>query len=105
MIRVDVKPEMLRWARERAGMSISDLSRRFAGLPRWERAEAKPTLKQLEGFAKATYTPVGFLFLDKPPDESLPLPDMRTGGNKPIVRPSPNLLEMVYLCQQPAPWS
>ena len=104
MIRVDVKPELLRWARERAGMSISDLSHRFAGLSRWERAEAKPTLKQLEGFAKATYTPVGYLFLEKPPDESVPLPDMRTGSSRPITRPSPNLLEMVYLCQQRQAW-
>ncbi len=105
-MRVDVKPEMLRWARERAGLDLSDLSRRAAlrGLPRWERAEGAPTFKQLQGFAKATYTPVGYLFLAEPPVEDLPLPDMRTARDARVTRPSPNLLEMVYVCQQRQAW-
>jgi transcriptional regulator with XRE-family HTH domain len=110
MMRVEVKPEMLRWARERAGLDISDLIRRtpLRGLPRWERAEARPTLKQVEGFAKATHTPIGYLFLPEPPDEPLPLPDMRVGAGLPagrrLARPSPNLLDTIYICQQRQAW-
>jgi transcriptional regulator with XRE-family HTH domain len=65
MIRVEVRPELLRWARKRAGFSVVSLARRFPKVEAWERGEARPTLKQLESFAKATYTPVGFLFLKK----------------------------------------
>ena len=103
-IRVDVLPEMLRWARERAGFSVPALTPRFPKLAAWERGEALPTLKQLEGFAKATYTPVGFLFLREPPVESVPIPDFRTVENMHVGHPSPDLLDTVYICQQRQEW-
>ena len=66
--------------------------------------EAKPTLKQLESFAKATRTPVGYLFLSEPPDEQVPIPDLRTMGNERLDHPSPDLLDTVYACQQRQEW-
>ena len=104
MIRVDVRPEMLRWARARAGFSLGALTPRFPNLAAWERGEARPTLKQLESFAKATYAPVGFLFLQEPPAERIPIPDFRTVGNAHIGHPSPDLLDTVYICQQRQEW-
>ncbi len=95
---------MLRWARERANFSVEALSHRFPRLGEWERGAAKPTLKQLESFAKATFTPVGFLFLAEPPVERVPIPDYRTIGNRHLGRPSPDLLDTVYLCQQRQEW-
>jgi Zn-dependent peptidase ImmA (M78 family) len=104
MIRVEVRPELLRWARERAGFSMPMLARRFPKLEAWERGETRPTLKQLEGFAKATYTPVGLLFLREPPVESVPIPDFRTVDNLHIGHPSPDLLDTIYVCQQRQEW-
>ena len=104
MIRVEVRFELLRWARERAGFSVGALTRRFPQLEAWERGEARPTLKQLESFAKATYAPVGFLFLEEPPVERIPIPDFRTVGNAHVGHPSPDLLDTVYVCQQRQEW-
>jgi len=104
MNRVTVKPEMLRWAWERAGLSIGNLRERFPKLVLWERGEVKPTLKQLERFAKATHTPIGYLFLQEPPVERVPIPDFRTLGNTRIGHPSPDLLETLYICQQRQDW-
>jgi len=104
MIRVDIKPELLSWARERAGLEAADLSDRFPKLAAWEQGTVRPTLKQVEEFAKATHTPVGFLFLDEPPVETIPIPDFRTIRNKAIARPSPDLLDMIYVCQQRQEW-
>jgi Zn-dependent peptidase ImmA (M78 family)/transcriptional regulator with XRE-family HTH domain len=104
MIRVDVQPEMLRWARERAKMSIQNLERPFPNIDHWEKGEAKPTLKQLEKLAKATHVPVGYLFLSKPPIERIPIPDFRTREHAFGSHPSPNLLEMIYICQQRQDW-
>ena len=81
MIRVEVKPELLRWARGRSAIDTSALIHRFPRLPAWERGEVRPTLNQLESFAKATHTPIGFLFLAEPPVEQVPIPDFRTVGN------------------------
>ena len=103
-MRVDVKPTMLRWARERAGLEPDALARRFPKLADWEREEARPTLKQLEDFAKATHAPIGYLFLSEPPVEGVPIPDFRTVENRRIGHPSPDLLETIYLCQQRQEW-
>jgi Zn-dependent peptidase ImmA (M78 family) len=105
MSRVAVKPELVRWARLRASLRLEALERRFPKLEAWEGGEALPTLKQLERFARATHTPVGFLFLDEPPVERVPIPDFRTmarGG--PVERPTPDLLDTIYLCQQRQDW-
>ena len=95
---------MLTWARQRSRLEVADLSRRFPRLAQWEQGEAKPTLKQLEGFAQATHTPVGFLFLEAPPEEPLPLTDYRTMGDAGVRRPSPDLLDTIYDCQQRQDW-
>jgi Zn-dependent peptidase ImmA (M78 family) len=104
MIRVDIKPELLSWARERAGYDIDALAHRFPKLTDWERGTTKPTLKQVEKFASATHTPIGFLFLQQPPVERIPIPDFRTAANKRISRPSPDLLDIIYVCQQRQEW-
>ena len=91
MNRLTVRPEMLRWACERAGFDIGALTHRIPQLPAWERGEKQPTLKQLEGFAKATHTPVGYLFLAEPPVERVPIPDFRTVAKERIDHPSPDL--------------
>lgn len=104
LIRVDVKPRMLRWARERAGLDPEALSRRFPKLGDWELERSHPTLKQLEEFAKATHAPVGYMFLPEPPVERVPIPDFRTVENRRVNRPSPDLLETIYLCQQRQEW-
>jgi len=103
-MRVRVRPELLRWARERAGFSAEALSRRIPQLPAWERGEVLPTLKQVEKFAKVTYAPVGYLFLSEPPVETVPIPDFRTPATVRVNRPSPDLLDTVYICQQRQEW-
>ncbi|HYJ89278.1 MAG TPA: ImmA/IrrE family metallo-endopeptidase [Pyrinomonadaceae bacterium] len=104
MIRVEIKPELLSWARQRAGYDLDALAHRFPKLTAWEQGTAKPTLRQVEKFAAATHTPVGFLFLQEPPVETIPIPDFRTVRNKRLSRPSPDLLDMIYVCQQRQEW-
>jgi Zn-dependent peptidase ImmA (M78 family)/transcriptional regulator with XRE-family HTH domain len=104
MTRVKVKPEMLVWARERAGLETNDLERRFPKINAWETEEIQPTIKQLEDFARAVHVPFGYLFLPAPPDEPLPIPDFRTVDGRGVRRPSPELLDMIYACQERQGW-
>jgi Zn-dependent peptidase ImmA (M78 family) len=104
MKNVIINPIFFEWACERAGYGLHDLASRFPRLPEWVRGEAFPTLKQLEAFAKATHTPVGFLFLKEPPIEKVPIPDLRTIGNSHVKHPSPDLLDTIYVCQQRQEW-
>lgn len=63
-----------------------------------------PTFKQLEAFAKATHVPIGYLFLSEPPEEEIPIPDLRTMADEGVEEPSPELLDTIYLCQQRQEW-
>lgn len=104
MNRVHIKPKMLQWARERAGLSVEDLGKAFPKLSEWESGEQMPTLKQLQSYAKRTWTPFGYFFLPEPPDTSLPIPDFRTVGDQRPKMPSPNLLETVHTLQRRQDW-
>ena len=104
MIRASVNPELLRWARDRAGVAQKDLTAKFRKLPEWEDGQTQPTLKQAEAFASAVHVPFGYLFLPEPPEESLPIPDFRTFAGHAVTRPSPNLLDTIYACQERQSW-
>jgi Zn-dependent peptidase ImmA (M78 family) len=104
VVRVDVEPRLLTWAQERSRLDRADLTRRFPKLEAWEQREAKPTLKQLDSFAQATHTPVGFLFLPEPPQESVPIPDYRTIADRGVGQPSADLLDTIFQCQQRQEW-
>jgi len=104
MLRVEVQPRLLHWACERAGFGLDELAEKIPQLPAWESGEKKPTLKQLEKFAHTVHTPVGYLFLQEPPVEQVPIPDFRTIGNAYLDHPSPDLLDTIYVCQQRQEW-
>lgn len=97
---------MLEWACGRAGVSIDALAKRatLKKLPEWLSEDEQPTFKQLEDFAKATHTPFGFFFLEQPPDEPVPIPDFRTMGGERVQRPSADMLDTIYMCQQRQDW-
>ena len=103
-VRVDVTPAMLHWAFDRSGLEPAVLATRFPQLPAWESGEKKPTLKQLEAFAKATHTAIGYYFGGGLPNEPVPIADFRTIANTPVSKPSGDLLDTVYLCQNRQYW-
>ena len=88
----------------RAGVSVQDMLQRFPRLGQWESGELRPTLNQVEKFAATVNVPVGYLFLPEPPDEPLPIPDHRTSTGETPPQPSPELLKLIYLCDQRQDW-
>lgn len=61
----------------------------------WEAGESRPTFRQAQQWADRAHIPFGFLFLKAPPQEALPLPDLRTVGGDTPVSPSVDLLDTV----------
>ena len=104
MTRVTVDPSLIRWARERAGLEWFDLVARFPKIEAWEDGSIQPTLRQLEQFAEFVHVPLGYLFLPSPPEEHLPIKDFRTHMGRGVRRPSPNLLDTIYSCQERQEW-
>ncbi len=94
-----VNPSLLTWSRERAGLSTEQVAKKLPVKPNrvqeWEAGETKPTFLQAQKWASLAHIPFGFLFLQQPPVEQLPLPDLRTVGGIAPQRPSLELLDTV----------
>ena len=101
--KVAVNPAVLEWAMTRSG-EASVLKRKFAGLEKWLAGKDLPSLTQLEKFASASRVPVGFLFMSEPPEEKLPIVDLRTPQSRGVLAASPDLLDTIYLCQRRQDW-
>jgi len=80
-----INADMLSWARERAGLSIAMLAEKLQQpedkVAAWEAGEARPTFRQAQQFAQQVHAPFGYLFLRQPPEDDLPIPDLRTVGD------------------------
>lgn len=100
-------PGVLRWARERAGLEPDCLAARMRvrleRLLEWE-STGKISLAQADRLAHQTHTPLGYLFLKQPPDETLPIPEFRTFTGKAPARPSPDLLATIFLMKRRQAW-
>lgn len=94
-----VNPSLLTWSRERAGLSTEQVAKKLPVKPdriqAWEAGETKPTFLQAQKWASVAHIPFGFLFLQQPPVEQLPLPDLRTVGGIAPQHPSLELLDTV----------
>lgn len=107
-VRAMINEEMLKWARQRTLGSIDDAAKRLrvdrAKLEGWEKGESQPTLRQAKGIAKKLKIPFGYLYLSEPPDESLPLPDLRVKPGTPPRDPSPDFLDVLYDAMRKQEW-
>lgn len=97
--RALVNPYILRWARERADLAAETLARKLGikegQIVAWEEGAIRPTFKQAQNFAHHVHVPFGYLFLDEPPVERLPIPDLRTVGDRIERNPSPEFRDVL----------
>ncbi len=102
-----LRPNVLRWARERADLTTDELARKVnlkaERVQEWESSGAI-SMTWAERLAAATHSPLGFLFLSLPPYETLPIGDFRTRAGDTPPNPSSELLETVYAMQHRSEW-
>lgn len=110
LINQEINPEIVAWAQARAGLTVDDLARKMGVKPdrlmQWKTGGETMNFKQMKKLAEKTHTPLGYLFAEKPPKESLPVPDFRTFGDHDAARarPSVNLLDTLYGMQRRQNW-
>lgn len=78
-----LNPRVLRWARDRAGLSLEAVAARLKKpaemVAAWESGSDAPTYRQLEALAEDLYKrPVAIFFFPTPPDEDDPHKQFRT---------------------------
>ncbi|MCH7663358.1 MAG: ImmA/IrrE family metallo-endopeptidase [Chloroflexi bacterium] len=104
MSSVAVKNKVLRWSLSRSDLTEEDLQHRFPKIREWLDGTSLPTFRQVQSLSIVTRTPLGFLFLDDPPVESLSIPFFRTVDEDRSVQPSPDLLESIQMMLQRQAW-
>src|SRR5438046_760234 len=76
-IEVNVKPSVLQWLRESAGLGVEDVARRLrtseTAVQAWESGDRRPTLRTLEELSVFLKRPLAAFLLPQRPSES-PLP-------------------------------
>ncbi|XBS69910.1 ImmA/IrrE family metallo-endopeptidase [Acerihabitans sp. KWT182] len=88
MARAFINNKMLTWARERASLSIEYIALKLKKSPeiieKWEDGTHDISFTEAQRFSELTHVPFGYLYLDKPINEQLPIPDRRTVGSRDV---------------------
>ena len=103
-----INPAMLNWAQQRAQLSFTALADKLKvseeKLYAWASGDKPLTFRQAQTFASKTHVPFGYLFLQHPPEDRLPLPDLRAVGGRQRKQPSAELLDIVKIVLQRQSW-
>lgn len=100
---VNINTDILTWAIARAGFDLHEFTHKVPNVQKWLDGEKNPTVKQLEDFSKKVYLPFGYLLLNEPPKEDLPIPFFRT-NDKQATKVSVNVYDTILLMQQRQNW-
>lgn len=97
--RVNINPETLAFARERAGYPVGRIAEKMRvkeeQWEQWEQGEKKPTTNQLVTLAKYLDRTPGFFYLKEVPEEAKPLSEFRTINNQLLSEASPRLIKAI----------
>ena len=86
-----VTPEIITWARQRAGYSLEDAQVDFKKIAQWEEGEVRPTYPQLEKLSDKFKVPIAVFFFPKPPDVPAIEQSFRTLGPDQIATIPPRV--------------
>lgn len=103
---IDLKPnpKILEWARQRSGVSREAIIKKWSKYEQWLDGTKTPTVKQIRDFADKVHINVPDLYLDEIPNLELQIADFRTGSDKKVVTPSPELYDTINLMISRQQW-
>lgn len=102
---LEINNNVLIWAVERAGSNIDEISRKVPAFSNWLSGKRKPTIKQLQIFSQKVHVPFGYLFLETPPEEKIPIPFFRTVQSGQFAdKVSLNVYDAILIMQQRQKW-
>jgi Zn-dependent peptidase ImmA (M78 family)/transcriptional regulator with XRE-family HTH domain len=108
MSTAHINAQMLGWARMRSGIALADFAQKchvdIDRLLAWESGQTALTFSQAMHYAEKAHIPFGYLFLSTPPEDGLPIPDLRTLDGQGVQHPSAELLDLIKLMLQRQEW-
>ena len=98
-----INKSILTWAIARAGFDLPEFTEKYPNVLKWINDEKNPTVKQLEEFSKKVHIPFGYLFLNEPPQETIPFPFFRTKGQQ-ANKVNLNIFDTIRTLQKRQDW-
>jgi len=102
-VALNIKPDLIQWAISRAGYEQGEFFDKFPRAKGWLEEGKNPTAAQLRDFAKKAHVPFGYLFLQEPPREELPIPFFRTVSGE-VNQVGVNLRDTILNLQKRQDW-
>jgi Zn-dependent peptidase ImmA (M78 family)/DNA-binding XRE family transcriptional regulator len=95
-----ISAPIVKWARDRAGLSQEELASQLKSvnasqIEAWEHGDSFPTFSQAEKLAEKLRLPFAILFMNKPPEVKIPIPDLRTIAQASRQKPSLEFFDVV----------
>ena len=102
-VYVNVRPEIISWAlnqtrEEKLGDKLMD------NITQWINGTKTPTFNQIEDFSKKANIPLGYFFLQTPPEEHIELLEYRTIDSIQLENPSRNLIDTIHEMERVQDW-
>ena len=103
-----ISPLVLEWAIARSETNKDDLAKATgtssAIVEQWIVGSKQPSFRQAKTIAKRVRLPFGYLFLDSPPPDNLPIPDLRTINGESTEELSVDLRDVVLSTLRKQEW-
>lgn len=103
-VNVNISPTILDWVMTHVQLDM--LSPQIVNyLNQWRSGNKTPTFNQVQKTSKATGIPLGYFFLQTPPDEDLSLVEYRTMDSVALENPSRNLIDVMHDMELVQEWT
>ena len=102
-VNVNIRPEIINWAlsqtqKEKLGDKLMN------NINKWLNGTKTPTFNQIEDFSKKANIPLGYFFLQTPPEEQINLLEYRTVDSIQLANPSRNLIDTIHEMENIQDW-
>lgn len=99
----NINSNIINWAITRAGNNLEEFYMDNPLVLTWINGEKNPTIKQLEKFTHKVHVPFGYMFMNAPPNEEMPIPFFRT-GEAPRNKVSLNVYHTIQIIKDRQNW-
>lgn len=99
----NINSNIINWAITRAGNELDVFLEKNTDVAQWIEGVKNPTIKQLENFTHKVHVPFGYMFLEEPPEEEIPIPFFRT-GDSPREKVSLNVYHTIQIIKERQLW-
>lgn len=101
--KIKIKKEIYHWAIKQSQKNFEEIENKFTNIQDWILQDSDPTFRQIQELANFLKVPLGYMFLDKPPQTSVIESEFRTIDNK-IPNISKNLQDTIFNMSRKQAW-